>query len=72
MKHSEGLGKDWANKVLANGYEGDKKDAMTTKAKVWDKKKKRMVEITIVLGPKEGAVRGDRGYYLDKKLKPRW
>lgn len=66
MKRSDGIGKDWANKILAQGYEGDKKDPMTTKAKVWDKEKKEMVEVIITLGPPEGTKRGSHGYYIDK------
>jgi len=70
MSDQRSIGKDWAKQILAQGYQADNRDPMTTKAKVWDKNKKKMVEITIEIGPDENAKRGYRGYFLDKS--PKW
>lgn len=38
MQRSDGIGKDWANKVLKHGYQSDNKEPNKTKAKIWNQK----------------------------------
>lgn len=38
MQDNRSIGKDWAKKILAEGYEADKRDTSVTYAKVWYKK----------------------------------
>ena len=45
-----GIGLDWANKILAMGYDRDKREPMKTKAKVLDKTTGKMKRIVINVG----------------------
>lgn len=49
MQDNRSIGKDWANKILADGYEADNKNPSVTYAKVWNKETGKWKKIK--LGP---------------------
>ncbi len=50
MQSRDAIGKDWANKVLSQGYQSDNKNPSVTTARVWDKKTNKFKTITIKPG----------------------
>lgn len=47
MQSRNGIGKEWANKILAEGYQMDNREPNKTKAKVWNKSENKFEEIEL-------------------------
>lgn len=50
MQWNKPVGKEWAKSILSQGYNADKKDQMTTYAKVLNKKTGQMETVEFKLG----------------------
>jgi hypothetical protein len=67
MSRFGALSKEWANRILAKGYVGDKKNPNVTTARIWNQATQQMETITISSDDKVGTKKCvGRPYYKEE------